>query len=317
MQFHDPALQKACDGMQAHTSPAYWAVADNFAFEERVPDDRRVAYEAVQDAKEFENSHREYLRTRVRVAGSDTFAPPHASRLQAEPENEVGLLRVEDVGDRLTPGYGASIEDACDRLNQDIRNMRAGDPEARQRLSSFLNSWLDHPKRDRRPTFVADISGVQDAADAADWPWRLSARLGLARYRVAGSWPWALLQLRYRAGDVVAARPDMDLRFVAPTVIDSAWSQYFFPAPRLAAAADARVTDGGRAFDLAMAGPPVAEFLHPPIRYSPDHLYEVKPLNPSTDPGDDNHFETKRDHHLEEVRRLAKRPDFGDLRTAP
>lgn len=315
MRFTTAHLDGDLDRLRADAAPEDWAFGDNIAFEERVSAARRRDFEDVADPDHtaLMETHQLYLENSVRKENAADVATFH---------QWAKITRVEDIGDDETLVHIEPVSDAVDNLYGDfadnLRALREAIAESRHSddlLDSFLHLWLDDPCRDARPVFAAPYADVAAAADASDWPRQLAARLGMDDFVVSGSnlRHEALVQVRYRAGEVRRAYDAWPACFAAPTVLDTRPGPVFAPSPQPACA----TSWAGRTVDLnaQTEGAPVREILHPPFRWQAKHVYAMCAVPRTTAPDwSTTALKQVRNDHIKRVRTVTARPDFGDMR---
>lgn len=290
------------------------AIFHNFSFEERLRPDRVEPYWRPFDPappralKRLNHHHTRYLREQVFLpAGAgeipETFAPDrNASALVPPPLKTRELVRVEMLDWILD-------KDARTRLLLHIDSLRlppdTRPPEARAFFETLVNDW--NRRRDQRPMFAAFADEVEDDIAAADWLYRLRARLGLGHIQPQPRRPIMAALLRYPVKEVLDAtrKADHNACFAVPTVLDGPLTPYFYPAPPPA-------SRHGRALDLEASPPgprPATEVLHRRIDYRPAHLIKICEVRA---PAPELHLAALRNAHLHRLRSEPDWDTFGE-----
>ncbi len=301
MEFSRADLKADLTRLRSSRSAPDHAVGDNFAFEERVCDARRDAFEAdgpaiaqllTLMADHFRMQVQGALRSHIPV----TFATVNKGAIY-EPDIEANqkIVRLE------------CIDHALNNIRRSFADIeRAAKPNERDNdlIGQLVDQFALYPGA--RPAFVAFKSEVASDLGAPDWLLRLRNRLGLGHH---GPMPGQRLRfalMEYLVKDVIAEWRPLETRgaqrpFAFPTVLESQGSPYFFPTPRGLASS----------FAVDLGGPSKAfirEMLHIRITYMPDHVVKVGELVGPLAPF---HLGFVRDSHLEQLRRESKRVDFG------
>lgn len=181
----------------------------------------------------------------------------------------------------------------------------AGDT-ARAALTSFLRVWNE--QRDHRPVFGTFVDAVQDAADDADWSHRLRDALGLGHHgREAGQGPVVVMQMRYPLSEALEAarRRGWAAAVALPTPLDGGMNEFFFPAPAGHPYGATLHLEDGCADQLA------PEILHACFDYRIEHMHAIGVIaraHGMRGPA----LGRARDQHLDALRELSERPDFGE-----
>jgi len=301
MEFLRADLQNDLAHLRSSRSAPDRAVGDNFAFEERVGDARRRAFEAdgpttnqllILLADHFRLRVQGALRSHIPV----TFATINNGAIY-EPDIEANqkIVRVE------------CIDHALNNMRRSFADIeQAARPSARDDdlIGQLVDQFALYPGA--RPAFVAFKSEVAPDLGEPDWLLRLRNRLGLGHYSPMPGQRQRFALMEYLVKDVVAEWRPLEMRgahrpFAFPTVLESQGSAYFFPSPQELPSSFAVDLGGpGRTF--------IREMLHIRITYIPDHLTKVGELVGPLAP-----FQLGfvRDGHLEQLRRESGRVDFG------
>jgi hypothetical protein len=201
------------------------------------------------------------------------------------------------------------IDDILKRMGRTFADLERGmRPASRDDalVAQVVDQWRSFPGA--RPAFVAFKSELAGDLTEPDWLPRLRNRLGLGHHSPAAGERKSFALMEYLVKDVSAewalvqasgaARP-----FAVPTVLEAPGSVHFFPAPREAQSSfTLDLSDGGA------ARPPIRELLHVRITYKSQHLMRVGEL---VGPLPEIKLAAKRDAHLDELRRISGRGDFG------
>lgn len=296
-------LRNDLASLRASRSAVDRALGDNFLFEERVSDARRDDFEATDPALAslgmIQAAH-----FRIRVQGARrahvlaTFQSINDLALHMpdiEPNQK--LVRLE------------CIDDILNRTGQnfvDLENALLSSPRDNTLIAQVADQWKSFPGA--RPAFVAFKSELAGDLAENDWLTRLRNRLGLGHHCPASGERKAFALMEYLVKDVLdewsRVSPRGALRaFAFPTVLEAPGSPYFFPAPNEAGSNfTVDLTEG------AAARPSIRELLHVRITYRPQHLVRVGEL---VGPLPEIMLAAKRDAHLDELRRISGRADFG------
>lgn len=271
-------------------------MADNFWFEERLDDTRRLRFEAdavaAVAARPLANLIRKDVRDNTEgLAVPETFAAAGGLAVYGALDEDQEIVRLESIQRAL---------EADDITFEQLKGAflkRSAAPL----LDKFLATW--NTKRDARPAFAAFHSELADDLAEPDWPLRLRNRLGLAHYG-AGREPVALM--RYTVREVLdAAHSDgAASAFAVPTVLDAPPNAQFFPSP--AGLPCGRAMPLGADYDDSNL---VAEILHARIAYRRRHLIGVERMGDAPVRGD---LKALRNYHLLVLRIAADRDDYGE-----
>jgi hypothetical protein len=279
------------------------AIGDNFAFEERVCDARRDAFEAggmmggsliALQADHFLLEVQGALHTHIPI----TFTAINQDALYApdiEPNQKIVRLECLDDVLKKTGRSFTEIEPAVRPGGRDNGI-----------ITQLLDQWRLYPGA--RPAFVAFKSEVTSDLGKPDWLVRLRSRMGLGHYDPAAGQRQAFALMEYFVKDVITEWQPLLARgamrpFAFPTVLESRASPYFLPSPDKLPSSFAVDLDGP-------AKNPIREMLHVRITYRPDHLVRVGELVGPLAPVK---LSVVRDGHLGRLRRDAGRGDFGAL----
>lgn len=177
-------------------------------------------------------------------------------------------------------------------------------------IAQIVDQWKTFPGA--RPSFVVFKSEVASDLAANDWLLQLRNRLGLGHFSPAPGERQTFALMEYLVKDVPAewafvqprgaARP-----FAFPTVLEAPGSPHFFPAPGNANSSfTVDLTEGGP------TQPPIRELLHIRITYRAEHLMRCAELVGALP---QVKLAAARDAHLDELRRVSGRADFGAYMT--
>jgi len=301
MQFLRVDLQADLARLRSSRSAPDHAVGDNLAFEERVCDARRDAFEADGPttpelltllANHFLLRVQGALRSHIPV----TFTSVNEDAIY-KPDIEVNqkVVRLECIDDVLRK-IGRSFSDMEEATR---RGRRDNDV-----VTQLLDQVALYPGA--RPAFVAFKSEVASDLAEADWLLRLRNRMGLGHYSPMPGQRQRFALMEYLVKDVIAEWRPLEARgaqrgFAFPTVLESRESPHFFPSPR--------ELPSSFTVDLNRSGKPsIREMLHIRITYVPDHLVKVGELVGPLAPF---RLGSVRDSHLDLLRRNGGRADFG------
>ena len=264
------------------------AKADNFWFEERVPNRRIKHFEThAQGKNDLFKAAIDYFEIFVKVDGiPSTFDNQINTVDNIDLENDTKLIRMV----RLTRGM---MEQGINNLDY-LRN-------SKESLKSFFANW----KRDKRPAFVTFFEDVEEELKHDDWADRIRERLGLAHLKEGDS----VALMCYTVGDVLQGIEEEGwtgrvIPFVAPTVLDMKPSAYFFPSPK-------ELTHG-RAMPLYVVKDErnlVREILHLPFKFRAEHVLKLGTIRKVANPPS---LREMRNSHLLALRVLSSREDFGE-----
>ncbi len=270
-------------------------MADNFWFEERLDDTRRLRFEADTVTAVAATPLAHLIRNDVRdnTEGSavpETFATAGGPAVYRALDEDQEIVRLESIQRALDADAITfeQLQDACLKNNAPV-------------LDKFLATW--NTKRDARPAFAAFRSELADDLAEPDWPLRLRNRLGLAHYGAGGE-PVALM--RYTVREVLASAhgDGAASAFAVPTVLDAPPNAQFFPSP--AGLPCGRAMPLGADYDDSNL---VAEILHARIAYRRRHLIDVARMGEAPVRGD---LKALRNHHLWVLRIASDRDDYGE-----
>jgi len=310
--------------------PAF--AARNFLLDEGVVDSRYDSYEesgCVADHGDFAEwvvRHAADLTEKIQIVRSDHggFDPLDPGDPDVFPEtfrfigasspflrSDVGmdLVRVEKVAS-IANRSGWRADDILS-LAEKVIATRDSDTESQQRLDACLEQWA--LASDACPVFagywaeVADLFGGTPEDDTPDWADELRNRLGLAHHnpdRLSGK-PIRIIVFRYPVRGIprllCADRKKRPL--VPPTVLDSAFSAAFCPAPRGCLTGYAVHCDGERG-----GVEPCREVLHPAMKFEAEHVWRVGEIRTSVT---DSMLREAKEWHLMCVRDICKRPSYA------
>lgn len=285
--------------LRSSRSPDDHAVGDNCAFEERVCDARRDAFEVpavnpLMDllAHHFKVNVQGALRSHIPVTFT-TINDGAIYKPDVEPNQKI--IRVECL-DTPLKGIGRSFADIEQAVRPGHRDIDL--------VAQLVDQLRLYPGA--RPAFVAFKAEVVADLGAPDWLLRLRNRLGLGHFAPSAGQRQAFALMEYLVKDVIAEWRPLESRgaqrpFAFPTVLESQGNAYFFPSPH----------ELSSSFAVDLGGPgndPIREMLHIRITYMADHLVKVGEL---VGPLPAVRLGAVRDGHLERLQRDAKRTDFG------
>jgi hypothetical protein len=287
--------------MRSSRSAPERAIGDNFLFEERVSDERRIFFENFDaSAAQLAALHRKHFNSAVQGVRRNhiptTFQVLNNQALY-EPDIEPNqkLIRLERIDDILN-GAG-----------QDYAALRGAlSPRDDALISTIVDQWKIFPGA--RPSFVAFKSELDEDLQKSDWITRLRDRLGLGHFSPAPGERQSFALMEYKVRDVLDEWAALKSRgverpFAFPTVLEAPGSPHYFPSPAGSAAGftiDLTETEGNR--------PPIREFLHIRLNYRTEHLVRVGQL---VGPMPEVRLGAARDAHLDKLRRQSGRTDFG------
>lgn len=301
MELSRADLQADLARLRSSRSAPEHAVGDNLAFEERVCDARRDAFEADgPNPNELLTLMAEHFQLRVQGALRShipvTFTSVNEGAIykpDIEPNQKVVRLEcIDDALKKIGRTY-ADLEEATrpGRRDNDL-------------ITQLVDQWQLYAGA--RPAFVAFKSEVASDLGRADWLLRLRNRLGLGHYAPATGQRQAFALMEYLVKDVIAEWRPLKPRgahrpFAFPTVLESQGSPYFFPSPN--ELASSFTVDLG-----ALGNDPIREMLHIRITYVADHLVRVAEL---VGPLPSVRLASVRDGHLARLSADSRRADFG------
>ncbi len=303
MFLQRPDLKRDLAALRSERSAPLRAVGDNFLFEERVSETRRAEFEGADPALgSLRALHSTHFKVSVeglrRTHIPTTFQSINDLALY-EPEIEPNqkLVRLECIDDILR-GMGQNFA----ALERALRPSMRGDAL----IAQVVDQWSSFPGA--RPAFVAFRSELAGDLAEPDWLLRLRNRLGLGHYSPALGERKSFALMEYLVKDVIAEWSLVQKRgavrpFAFPTVLEAPGSIHFFPSPREAESSFSIDLTNGTA-----ARPPIRELLHVRITYKSQHLVRVGEL---VGPLPKVKLAAKRDAHLDELRRISTRGDFG------
>jgi hypothetical protein len=301
MEFLRADLQADLARLRSSRSAPDHAVGDNFAFEERVCDPRRDAFEADgPTTNELLTLLADHFRLRVQGALRShvpvTFTSINEDAIyRPDIESNQKIVRLE------------CIDDALNNIRRSLADIeQAARPGQRDNdlIAQLVDQFALYPGA--RPAFIAFKSEVASDLGAPDWLLRLRNRLGLGHYSPAVGQRQAFALMEYLVKDVIDEWRPLETRgaqraFAFPTVLESRGSPHFFPSPHELPSSFTVDLDG-------TGKPSIREMLHIRITYMPDHLIKVGELVGPLAPF---RLGSVRDSHLEQLRRDAGRADFG------
>ncbi|ABK42887.1 hypothetical protein Mmc1_0361 [Magnetococcus marinus MC-1] len=317
---NDPTFTQFVDALCDHADPVEVARGHNFRHDERIDKARAAEYlahmgKAPVGHQSCAAQHASYCAQYVRDAITPaTFLPSNRAALLGPFDDGVMLIRVERLDKLLaliSESNGESADDAFARLRQAMEDyQQRKDNEAERALKGWIARWNE--KRDARPAFVTIGDEMASYLRRDDWVVALRDQLGLAHFSGAPGKPIYLALMAYPVQDVktqAAKYTQLSSPFVAPTVLDADMWEYFFPAP-----VDRRATT--LSYGRAMSLQPLAseeqlqvEMLHTRVDYQ---LAHVRQLGQLETPRPEHPVEELRNAHLDGVRMVTERYDWGE-----
>ncbi|MCG8457338.1 MAG: hypothetical protein MI919_13765 [Holophagales bacterium] len=301
--------------------------ARNFLLDENVPVSRSHGYEEYGVARgfttrgEWAGAHWRYLRNAVYLDRPMNGAPgtldpknrkrcPETFRLDdnltsyGKAHSDLHLLRVIDAK-RLCDRAGRPLSAVVDGA-LDVARARAEetepDPAKALLFESALGQW--NRQCDLRPCFATFYAEHEDlfenSAELEGWANELRNRLGLAHIDPGARGERVIFVFRYSVDEVPKRKGFRGKPLAVPSVLDIDLSEAFCPAPK----------DVGHGHTVHLAGTaprPCREVLHPYMDFEAKHLFQVGRVTAAV-PAD---LEPARRAHLEALRSLAGRPDYG------
>lgn len=304
--------------MWGSADPDFRAQAENYLFEERVSSPRQQDYEGSANPgtstfEAWDRWHRdEYLWKSVHREVPETFTSinrdaAHSGALAPDQY----LVRVEGLEYALGD-TGFSLDELHSALGVargEGTHSGYTSADAEDAMAQICDSLNRNPYG-IRPRFAGFLQDVEEALTEHDWPDHVRDRFGLGHYT-----PWTLgetipiVLLRYTVREVLnAAMGKSGVRHpvCVPTVLDSQFSRYYYPAPR--------ELPYGRTLNLAAAEiseDKIAEIMHFRIRYRSEHIYRVGAVTKGLDTLDAVGLSTMRSNHLFCLQYDSGREDFG------
>ena len=232
MEFLRTDLQADLARLRSSRSAPDRAIGDNLAFEERVCDARRSAFEADgPTTTELLTLLADHFRLRVQGALRShipvTFTSINEYAIY-KPDIEANqkVVQLECIDDALRK---------IDRSFSDIEEATRPGRRDNDLITQLLDQWQLYPGA--RPAFIAFKSEVASDLGAPDWLLRLRNRLGLGHYAPATGQRQRFALMEYLVKDVIAEWRPLEARgaqrgFAFPTVLESQGSPHFFPSPR-------------------------------------------------------------------------------------
>lgn len=294
------------------------ALAENFLFEERVSLVRQSEYEGIikpspGSFEDWDRHHRDdYLWKKIRRDVPETFTAINggAAHSGAIADSQY-LVRIESL-DHAIGETGFSLNELQTVLAVARGNSRQSlytTTDADDALAQVCHSLNGNPNG-IRPRFAGFLQDVEDVLMLPDWPDQIRDRFGLAHftpYTPGETIPIVLL--RYTIGEVHAAareKSEVVHPVCVPTVLDSEFSEYYFPAPR--------ELSYGRTLNLVadeVSEDMIAEIMHFRIAYKPEHVYNVGVITKGLDTVRAVGLPTMRANHLFSLQYDSGRGDFG------
>lgn len=292
------------------------STADNCRFDERLTSVRWARFETEAarnesgelvvwaDWMEMETRYRQQEVEVSRLSVPVTFLPDNQSAwLEGLAERQT-VMRLESVAWPLKLN-ACSLTQLQGWWEQRTQSGEAGEL-ARAALTKFLDVW--NAQRDHRPVFGTFVDAVQEAADDADWPHRLRDALGLGHYgRTAEDDPVVVMQMRYPLSEALnAAKARKWAASVAlPTPLDGGMNEFFFPSPK------GHPYGATLHLELGCADQLAPEILHASFDYRIKHIHAIGVIS-RPHPMQGFVLSLARDQHLDAMRQVSARPDFGE-----
>ena len=266
------------------------AILENFCAEERVSDQRMMAFSGHIGSGpwahmgDFHKAHdRRYLserqqRDKVGTDVPDTFDRAlNGSNDWPNIDDNVALYRVESVSFALR-GAGIDESELLNAINLHSSSNPVERNAARLTLQRLAENW--NARRDRRPLFATtedEVAAVITVADN-DWPGALRDHLGLGHFNPIPGRQETVLLMRYTVREVRQCKAAGVSGFCIPTVLDGPLNPFFFPTPH---------PGGGAAFSDLQVGRVVnlkevvneseyrmgLELIHSYVDYRPEHFF--------------------------------------------
>ena len=292
------------------------STADNCRFDERLSSTRWTRFEAEADRTEtgvlkvwadwmeMEQLYRQAEVEVLRLSAPAAFLAGNEAAWLRSPAERQTVVRLESVAWSLHLNR-CTLSQLENWWAQRQQPGDVGDT-ARAALTSFLKVWNE--QRDHRPVFGTFVDAVQDVADDADWPHRLRDALGLGHYgRESGQAPVVVMQMRYPLSEALGAarRRGWAAAVALPTPLDGGMNEFFFPAPAGHPYGATLHLEDGRADQLA------PEILHATFDYRIEHIHAIG-IIACAHGMRGQALGRARDQHLDALRELGKRPDFGE-----
>jgi hypothetical protein len=310
------------------TDIQYAFPARNFLNDEGVQEERCRSYEASgsvayhADCKTWRQVHDKYLKERVQVSRNDAGAlhPLDPDDLDVFPETfrfidgnspflrtdmNMMLVRVEEL-DFISDKSGVSKEE-IKALAKRVIASRSSHSASHQALDDILEQWSTADRVDARPVFSgfwADVEDLFVPTERDDWADQMRNRLGLLHLNPAKRLgPISVIVFRYRVRDIpkLPGTPRNTAPLVPPTVLDSALSSAFCPAPP--------GNLNGQTLDLACSGSePCGEVLHPVIQFKAEDIWRIGEIQTSVT---DDTIRNAREWHMLCLRDITGRPEYA------
>lgn len=292
------------------------SIADNCRFDERLTQARwsRFESEAARnesgelvvwaDWMEIETRYRQQEVEVARMSVPATFQSCNQSAWLEGLAEQQTVMRLESVAWPLKLN-ACSLTQLQGWWEQHTQSGEAGE-RARAALTKFLDVW--NAQRDHRPVFGTFVDAVQEAADDADWPHRLRDALGLGHYgRTAEDGDVVVMQMRYPLSEALNAAKARKWAAAAalPTPLDGGMNEFFFPSPKGDPYGATLHLEPGCADQLA------PEILHASFDYRIKHIHAIGVIS-RPHPMQGSVLSSARDQHLDAMRQVSARPDFGE-----
>ncbi len=262
-------------------------IAQNFILEERLQTEREQVYsETIKDkhskSENWEFAHHNYLHKKIYIQQNknklpETFTDTNKINLLNKIDENQYLVRLENINDAIS--LTDFKEDEADLLNI-LKKVSEQDKSHTENnkdrtLQDFFDSW--NLKRDKRPIFAGFWGEIKDIFKNKedDWANQLRDRLGLGHYDPENGETIPVLLMRYRVSEVLNDQENN--RFSIPTVLDSGFSEFFFPT--------SLSSEEGQTLNLSIKTESEyyfnKEILHSFIKYKDAHIYRLGEIDAS------------------------------------
>ncbi len=262
-------------------------IAQNFILEERLQNEREQVYsETIKNknnkSENWEFAHYNYLHKKIYIQQNnkklpETFTDTNKINLLNKIDKNQYLVRLESLNDAISltdfKEEEAALRDILKKVSE--QNKPPSQNNGDKTLQDFLDSW--NLKRDKRPIFAGFWGEIKDIFEnkEVDWANQLRDRLGLGHYDPEKGETIPVLLLRYRVSDV--SDDQKNNRFSIPTVLDSGFSEFFFPT--------SLSSEEGQTLNLSVKTESKyyfnKEILHSFIEYKDTHIYRIGEIDSS------------------------------------
>ena len=304
--------------------------AANFRWEPAVTDGRASEYgnsvDGITSHSDWRAEHKSYLDTYVQVPkdlprSAECFLSINSDAHLNEQLDDTYLLRLESFGKLFEQPLKADWADQFWQRffnsQKDLRKLKLSDSDEALR-TAFCDQWNQH-RLQARPlfaTFLNEFGGNLDALCTQDWPHILRDRLGLTHLPSSVDKPVPVALMCYSVEEVRQARQSANKKgatasLTRPTVLDTEMSAAFMPAPFTAGGGSY-----GHTLDLACKVIPeqfTPELLTFPLDYLPRHIKALGFITRAHALVDDAAMLAARNRHVQGLRALPGRTDFGEV----